>query len=107
MKNTYWNSNGKYQQEADKLSELMPDMGYTNNEYVNLFITVSHIYYRRYNDGDLFTEFEECISKYIEPFSTEIDFNSYKDYEGQELEDLVSRIIEFVKNKDLSYQAVE
>ena len=107
MKNMYWNETGKYQQEADKLNDLMPDYGYTTNDYMNIFITISKIYYRKYNDGDSIFEFEDRVSKYIEPFAEQIDFNSYKDYDGQELEDLVSQVIEFIKDKDLSYESIQ
>lgn len=103
MENTYWNNNGKYQQEIEKLNELMSDFEYTDNAYMNLFITVSHIYYRIYNDGDSFVDFEERIQEYIVPFEDDIDFNSFKEYRDEELEGLINRVIEFIKDKDLSY----
>jgi len=106
MENTYWNSNGKYQQKINKFNELMPSMGYTTNDYMNLFITISKVYYRKYNDGDSIFEFDDRIRKYVRPFSTEINFDYYKDYDGQDLEELVNGVIEFIKNKDLSYQEI-
>jgi len=107
FKNSYWGKNGKYQEDVNKLNELMPDYGYTTNKYMNLFITISKIYYRKYNDGDSIFEFEERVTKYIEPFAEQINFNSYKDYDGQELEDLVDRVILFIKDKDLSYESID
>jgi len=103
MKNTYWNNNGKHQQEIEKLNNLIPDFGYTDNQYINLFITISNNYYRGYNDGDSFLDFEDRNEKYIKPFSTEIKFEIYKNYKGKELEKLVDRVIEFIKDKDLRY----
>jgi len=103
MKNTYWNSNGKHQQEIEKLNLLMPDFEYTDNQYMNLFITVSHVYYRVYNDGDSIFDSKDRVEKYVKPFEKEIDFEAYKDYKGKELEQLIDRVIEFIKNKDLNY----
>ena len=103
MKNTYWNNNGKYQQEIEKLNLLMPDFEYTDNQYMNLFITVSHVYYRVYNDGDSIFDSEDRVEKYVKPFEKEIDFVAYKDYKGKELEQLIDRVIEFIRDKDLNY----
>jgi hypothetical protein len=103
MNNTYWGNNGKYQQEVEKLNNLMPDFEYTDNPYINLFITISHIYYRIYNDGDSFLNFENRVTRYVEPFRNDIYFNSFKEYKDEELEELINRVIEFIKDKDLNY----
>ena len=103
MKNTYWNNNGKHQQEIEKLNLLMPDFEYTGNQYIDLFITMSHVYYRVYNDGDSIFDSEDRVEKYVKPFEKEIDFKVYKDYKGKELEQLIDRIIEFIRDKDLNY----
>ena len=49
--NTYWNSNGKYQDWVDKTSETMPDMYYTDNKFMNIFIAMNKVYYDIYNNG--------------------------------------------------------
>jgi len=84
----------------------MPDYGYTTNDYMNLFVAISKVYYRKYNDGDSIFEFEKIVVKYIEPFTDQIQFNSNKDYDGQDLEDLVDRVVEFIKDKDLRYESI-
>lgn len=51
MENTYWNKNGKYQKEYNKLWELVPNKGYTDNKYINALIAISKWYYDLYNNG--------------------------------------------------------
>jgi len=101
----YWNGNGKYQEESDKINDLMPGYGYTDNDYMNLFISISNIYSRVYNDGDSFIEFDEKIG-YITPFEKDICFDKHIDYSGQELEELVDRVVEFIKDKNLSFKVI-
>lgn len=68
MNNTYWLNNGKYQKEYDKISELIPPEGFTDNKYINLLIAISKLYYRHFNDGDNLEHFENLIKKYVLPF---------------------------------------
>ena len=49
--NTYWDGAGKYQSWADMVSETMPTYNKTDNEYMNVFISISKIYYEIYNNG--------------------------------------------------------
>jgi hypothetical protein len=105
--NSYWAGKGKYQQEIEKLYEFMPDYGYTDNDYVNLFITISKVYYRHYNDGDSIFDFEDRIEDHVLPFENEIQFDKFKDYDGADLENLVDRVIEFIKDEDLTNTALE
>lgn len=51
MEQTYWNQQGKYQQWVDKISETTPDMHYTDNKYMNVFIAMNNIYHDVYNNG--------------------------------------------------------
>lgn len=51
-KNTlYWNSEGKYQEEADQLEKLVPSEGHCQNNDVDLFRVASNIYYDILNNG--------------------------------------------------------
>lgn len=109
----YWNGNGKYQNEADKISKLIPDVGYTNNKYMNLFIIGSNIYHDFYNNGggNIKYAYDEPITKYLIPFNEyfRIDLTggaekiAKKLYNKKTLENFFNRVIEIVKDKDLSY----
>jgi hypothetical protein len=103
MNNTYWNNNGKYQKELERINDMMPDFDNTDNDYMNLFITMSKIYYRHYNDGDSFSDFKGDVYNYIKPFANDINFKSYECYTGESLESLIDRTIEFIKDKNLEY----
>lgn len=115
MKNTYWNHNGKYQSESDKIEELVPHMGMTSNAYLNLFITASNLYYDEYNNGSCnFDNLVEDIETYVKPFNDDINvrgainFNvtekTLKKYlhNKSKLEKFIDKVIEFVKDKDLT-----
>lgn len=109
----YWNGNGKYQNEADKISKLIPDVGYTNNKYMNLFIIASNIYYDVYNNGgcNLKYSYDKPITTYLMPFNDQfrIDFTCGADKIAKKLcnkktlENFFNRVIEIIKDKDLSY----
>ncbi|NLZ33896.1 MAG: hypothetical protein GX889_03085 [Clostridiales bacterium] len=116
MKNerTYWNEEGLYQEEVNKLEDLKPDRGYTNNEYMNLFLAVSHLYYDVYNNGgcNIKDFYMKDIEKYIKPFIDEIKsinlnvkpntlLRNLKNLE--KLEEFINETILFIKDKDLSY----
>ena len=55
MKNTYWNNNGKYEDFAQKLNDLVPDEGEVPNKRKNpaleKFRKASNCYYDLYNNG--------------------------------------------------------
>lgn len=109
----YWHGNGKYQKEADKFSELLPIQGYTNNKYMNLFIIGSNIYHDFYNNGggNIKYAYDEPITKYLIPFNEHfrIDLTggaekiAKKLYNKKTLENFFNRVIEIIKDKDLSY----
>lgn len=109
----YWHGNGKYQNEADKISKLIPDVGYTNNKYMNLFIIGSNIYHDFYNNGggNIKYVYDEPITKYLIPFNEHfrIDLTggaekiAKKLYNKKTLENFFNRVVEIVKDKDLSY----
>jgi hypothetical protein len=41
--------------------------------------------------------------EHLEQFANEINYNRFCDYEDEELEQLTDRVIEFIKDKDLTY----
>ena len=103
--NTYWNSNGKYQEWADRVSETMPRMYYTDNKYMNVFIAMSNIYYEIYNNGGG-NIMEGCYKdalKFIHGFIGK--FNSrtaMKDFDY--LEEKTNEVFEKLMDKDLSFE---
>lgn len=114
MENTYWNGKGKHESESKRIAELIPRFGITNNPYLNLFITSSCLYYDIYNNGGCNIKecYQEDIEKYIVPYADEIksiNFKCkldtiYRNLKNKEkLESFMDSIIEFVSNKDLSY----
>lgn len=114
MEKTYWNSQGKFQKESDKISKLMPCWGKTNNPYLNLYLTASSLYYDVYNNGggNIIDSYVKDIEQYIKPYANElkgINFNCtintiIKNLKTEEkLEKFVDSVIEFVMYKDLSY----
>jgi hypothetical protein len=105
MKKTYWNRQGKYQEWVDEISATMPDMYYTDNKYMNVFIAMSNIYYDIYNNGGCNIQ-DGCYKdalKYIHGFIGK--FNSrtaIKDYDY--LEDKANEVFEKLMEKDLSFE---
>lgn len=114
MKKTYWNSLGRYQEESDRIGELMPSRGKTDNKYMNLFLVASKLYYDVYNNGGCNIKdcYKDDIDKYIKPFANDIkaiNFNVtlntiYRNLKKEEkLERFMDEVIELVSDKDLSY----
>lgn len=114
LENYYWNDNGKYQNELERLNKLMPSWGKTSNPYVNLFLTSSNLYYDVYNNGggNIKDCYLEDIEAYVKPFANNIkgiNFNCMlntivKNLKNEEkLEKFMDNVIEFVCDKDLSY----
>lgn len=50
MENTYRKERGKYQKLVNSIERKMPSIGYTSNIYMNLYITVSKLYYNYHNN---------------------------------------------------------
>lgn len=103
--NTYWNSNGKHQEWADKISETMPCMYHTNNKYMNIFIAMSNIYYEIYNNGGCnimdggYKNELKLIHKFIGRFNSRTAIKNL-DY----LEDKMNEVFERLMGKDLSFE---
>lgn len=114
LENCYWNDNGKYQNELERLNKLTPSWGKTTNPYLDLFLVSSGLYYDVYNNGGC--NIRDCyvddIEKCIKPFADDIkgiNFNCtlntiVKNLNNEEkLEKFMDDVIEFVSDKDLSY----
>lgn len=105
MNNTYWNSNGKYQAWANEINETMPDMYYTDNRYMNVFIAMSNIYYEIYNNGGgnivdgCYTDALRLIHGFIGKFNSRTAMNNL-DY----LEEKTNEVFEKLMGKDLSFE---
>ena len=103
MKNTYWNNNGRYQQKLDEISGIIPSFEYTDNQYLNLFISTSKIYYDVYNNGGgniddcYIDDFYERIYPFIDSNLDELKCN--KEY----LEHFMDKVVDLLKDKDLIY----
>lgn len=110
MKN-YFTKQGKFQIEADYLTDLMPKVGLTENRYMNLFITVSNIYHDVYNNGGInLDSYINYINKYILPFNSEFKSINFKDEDSiiyknlknkENLEIFLDEVILFLKDKYL------
>jgi hypothetical protein len=48
---TYWNQNGKYQEQYDEMSGLIPDSGKSDNQYIELFRNMINLYSDLYTNG--------------------------------------------------------
>lgn len=106
---SYWNGEGLYQNELNKISENIPDIGMTNNKYMNLYITANNVYYDVYNNGGCnLDNYEEDIKKYVAPFNKaleRIDFEEsfedvWRNLENEEkLEIFMDSVVKLVEKK--------
>lgn len=118
MSKTYWNNEGKYQADYDRLwAKLVPDSGRAETMRGELLRAISRIYYDRFNNGfgngphteenatlvvwarelgSAFTNFEAAFEN--TGFGEE---GVEREWEGDAaMEKLVDRIIKVVKNKE-------
>lgn len=98
---TYWNSNGKYQKFVDEKLKTIPDMYFTDNEYMNLFIEINNLYYDIYNNGGCNFRLDKVtrIKSVIKNFKISKAISDY-DY----LEEITDRIFEYLMDKDLTFE---
>lgn len=98
---TYWNNNGKYQKFVDEKLKTIPDMYFTDNEYMNLFIEINNLYYDIYNDGgynfrlDKVTRIKSVVKNF--KISKAISDHDY-------LEEITDEIFEYLMDKDLAFE---
>ncbi|HEC86934.1 MAG TPA: hypothetical protein ENI49_03585 [Thermoplasmatales archaeon] len=101
MKKTYWESNGKYQKEYDKLyKKLVPDSGKAKTTDGELLRCMTRIYYEAYNNGwcnDKTYEIE-YINSYR--WDAHLDINVYEKMPFNELEKAMNIVIEFLLKDD-------
>lgn len=101
----YWNSQGKYQNWVDKINETTPDMYYTDNKYMNVFIAMSNIYYEIYNNGGgnivdgCYTDALKLIHEFIGKFNSRTAMN-----DSQYLEEKTNEVFAKLMDKDLSFE---
>jgi len=113
--NNYWNRDGKYQEEADRLNALMPSWGMTDNQYMNLFILASKVYYDVYNNGgcNLKDNYPQKIEDYLLPFASELKsfrldtkmdtlIRNFKN--KKKLEAFLDEVFMYLQDKDLNYE---
>lgn len=98
---TYWNDNGKYQEWVDKTSKTIPDMYFTDNEYMNTFIEMSNLYYDIYNNGGC--NFKADKVKRIKSIVNGFKISKART-DHEYLEDVANNIFEFLMDKDLSFE---
>ena len=113
LERAYWYNNGNFEPELQKIYDLMPDWGMTDNKYMNLFIMASRLYYDVYNNGGANLELcEEDIEQFLVPFADElksinlnVTFKTFiKNIENEKkLEAFMDEVILHVHDKDLSY----
>lgn len=113
MENNYWNQKGKYQEDINRIEKITPSMCKTDNKYMNLFLAASGIYYDVYNNGGCNIKYTyiKDIEKYLLPFAANFrmsftgdpDKIAKKFCNKNTLENFMNRVVEIVKDKDLSF----
>lgn len=110
--NIYWDGTGKYQGWVDTVSKTMPTYNKTDNEYMNVFISICKIYYEIYNNGGgnlydgVYGEDIDIINEYLSKLEPEAhETFSWKQAidEPEYLESKMNEIIETLLDKDLTF----
>ena len=98
---TYWNNNGKYQKFVDEKLKTIPNMYFTDNEYMNLFIEINNLYYDIYNNGGCNVRLDKVtrIKSVVKNFKIS---KARSDYEY--LEEITDEIFEYLMDKDLTFE---
>ncbi len=103
---TYWNNNGKYQKQADELTTLVPDYGYTANENLNLYIAISKLYYDACNNEgcNVLYWYAGAFKRYVAPLLPGVRLDAFAECREREIESYVDQVLEYLAGKDLSCQ---
>lgn len=98
---TYWNNNGKYQKFVDEKLKTIPNMYFTDNEYMNLFIEINNLYYDIYNNGGCNVRLDKVtrIKSVFKNFKISKAISDH-DY----LEEITDEIFEYLMDKDLTFE---
>lgn len=117
---SYWNSNGKHQNEYERLYDaLVPASGNCETREGEMLRASSRLYYRYYNDGDMVLELmpeymQDCSAlnaaaflyhqaetrERIKELLNSKDDNEYM----TKLEEIADIVIQFVSNRNDNYQ---
>ncbi len=97
----YWNSDGKYQKFVDENLKMIPDMYFTDNEYMNLFIEINNLYYDIYNNGGCNFKSDKVgrIKSVVKNFKISKAISDYN-----YLEEITDKIFEYLIDKDLTFE---
>ena len=103
--NTYWKGNGKYQAFLDELDKQMPDIGYTDNANMNLFIMASNLYYDVYNNGscNIMDCYADDFFQYMGPLFQDVSIKKLADCDYEHAEHMMDMVSEFLKDKPMGY----
>ena len=107
MEHTYWNHQGKHQQFLDQLESRTPHFGYTSNVYVNLLLTMSHLYYDAYNNGggNIYDGvYTRQFRSFVEPhLNKQVDLDTFSSCLYDKMETMMDLALEYISDKDLSF----
>lgn len=93
----YWNETGKYHKYNDKLwAELVPESGNCKTIEGELLRAGAKIYYRRYNDGDVFSRDSYQFITDVTGKVPNEDFHTY--------DELMDVIFEYILSKNGQYE---
>jgi hypothetical protein len=120
MTNTYWNNNGTYQAQYDKLcNELIPSFGECTTEEGEYLRAITKIYYDAYNNGfgnntsgpyNFLVQKFGILSKLPEfvELAEAVNSNHYiSEYEFDKIEPILNKavdiVIEYILNRNGEY----
>ena len=90
---SYWDGNGAYQEEFDKLyNELVPDSGEAKTVVGELVRSISRLTYEYYNNGNQ----NACDFIYEEVYDEEDEDNWYEDIVGAKVSKFYQYFIDFI-----------
>jgi hypothetical protein len=118
LEESYWNGNGKYQEQYDSLSRLVPAKGFASTVEGEMLRAASRLYYDYYNNGfcnntsyayRFLLEKSESLGLGIEDDLGEIRNESYSlGYTERnlevELENIVNGVLKYIIDKDQFYE---
>lgn len=102
---TYWSGSGKHQDLCSLLDEKTPNCGYTSNPYMNLWITMSKLYYDAYNNGGCNIEdnYEDDFKNNVLPYLPDVDLDMFKLELFSSMEQYMDQALEFLQDKPMDF----
>ncbi len=106
MEKSYWNGNGKYQDLLKQYEDKAPVIGYTNNVNMNLFITVSNLYYDYFNNGgeNVADVYMEHYERNIKPYLPEFDIKAFMNGPDEKVEHAMDITLKHLEGKFMDFQ---